>query len=83
MALGATQLSRLTLVKNPLYHKINKHIDTRYHSGKEHVTKIKGRLHYVKSQDQITGNFKKALAIGIMISLLEGRKLGLREDVEY
>ena len=80
-------ISAIVLAKNLVYHERSKYIDTRYHFIRDHVHNKEVELHYVKSQDQVADIFTKALAAGNftrmrdMIGLIEGRKLGLKEDV--
>ena len=43
--------SSLKLVENPVFHKRSKHIEIKYHSIRERVSKKKISLHFVKNED--------------------------------
>lgn len=53
--------SAIALAKNPVFHERSKHIDTRYHFIREHVSKNDVELVYCKSQDQVADIFTKPL----------------------
>ena len=55
--------SAIALGKNPIFHDRSKHIDTRYHFIRESISKKKVQHKCVKSQDQVTDIFKKALKV--------------------
>lgn len=80
--------SAIVFAKNSVYHEKSKHIDTMYYFIREHANNKKVELHYVKSQDQEMDIIMKAYAVGVfnniwdMFDLIEGRKLGLRQDVK-
>ena len=53
MLLGDNE-SSLKLAENPVFHKRSKHIEIKYHSIRERVSKKKTSLQFVKSEDHAT-----------------------------
>ena len=77
--------SALPLVKNPFFHDLCKHIDTRNHFIRECIARKEVQLEFVKSQDQVADIFTKPLKYNTYYKLraLLGviRKTSLRGDV--
>ena len=77
--------SALPLVKNPFFHDLCKHIDTRNHFIRECIARKEVQLEFLKSQDQVVDTFTKLLKYDTFYKLraLLGmiRKTSLRGDV--
>ena len=54
--------SAIALSKNPCHHRRSKHIDTKHHHVRDHVSKGNIILDHVSSKDNIADGFTKALA---------------------
>ncbi|RDY09447.1 Copia protein, partial [Mucuna pruriens] len=63
------------LARNPVFHELSKHIDTRYHFIRECIVKKEVELVHVKTQDQVADIFTKPLKFE------DFRKLRARLDV--
>ena len=61
--------SAIALAKNPLYHEISKHIDTRYHFIREHVKNKEVELISCKTNNQVADIFTKTLKREVFIRL--------------
>ncbi|KAD2804667.1 hypothetical protein E3N88_38044 [Mikania micrantha] len=69
--------SAIALIRNPVFHGLSKHIDTRYHFIRESVEKEQIRIEYVSGDEQKADILTKALP---RIKLEEMKiKLGLKE----
>ena len=65
MLLGDNE-SSLKLVENPVFHKRSKHIEIKYHSVRERVSKKKISLQFVKSEDQAADMLTKAVSVKVL-----------------
>ncbi|KAL8161251.1 hypothetical protein V2J09_012740 [Rumex salicifolius] len=54
-------LRAIALAKNPIFHDLTKHIDTRFHYIRECVVRKDVRIKYVKSRNQLADIFTKPL----------------------
>jgi len=57
--------SVISLAKNPISHGRSKHIETRFHFIREHVTNGMIELHYCPTELQLADDFTKALKFDI------------------
>ncbi|KAK2967848.1 hypothetical protein RJ640_017226 [Escallonia rubra] len=82
--------SAIALAKNPVHHERSKHIDTRFHFIREHVTEQEVELVHVKTHEQVADIFTKPLKADMFYYLQ--KKLGVmaledtslrRENVDY
>lgn len=64
--------STISLCKNPVFHKRNKHIDTRYHFIRECVESGKTVVEYVKTDKQLADILTKSLG---HVKFLEMRQM--------
>jgi hypothetical protein len=61
--------STITLAKNPVFHDINKHINTIFHYLRECSENKKVEVNYVKTQDQIVNIFTKPLKYYVLAKI--------------
>jgi len=52
----------MNMVKNPVQHKMTKHIDVRHHFLRDNVEKNNVVIKYCKTEDQVTDIFSKTLS---------------------
>ena len=69
--------SVINLAKNPITHGRSKHIETRFHFIREHVTKGMIEVMYCPAEVQLADGFTKVLKLDIFAYLRE--RLGLIE----
>jgi len=77
LKLKIDNISSINLVKNPIKHGRNKHIETWYHFIREQVTKCMIEVVYCSTKVQLAEGFTKALKIDKFSYLMD--KLGLIE----
>ena len=58
--------SSLNLAENPVFHKRSKHIEIKYHSIRERVTKKKINLQFVRSEDQAADMLTKPVSVKVL-----------------
>ena len=58
--------SSLKLAENPVFHKRSKHIEIKYHSIRERVSKKKIKLQFVKSEDQAANMLTKPVSVKVL-----------------
>lgn len=71
--------SAIALAKNPVFHDRSKHIDTKYHFIREHISKKEVELIHVKTHDQIADIFTKPLKFENFRRLRE--LLGVKKEI--
>ena len=58
--------SSLNLAENPVFHKRSKHIEIKYHSIRERVSKKKISLQFVKNEDQAADMLTKPVSVKVL-----------------
>ena len=58
--------SSLKLAGNPVFHKRSKHIEIKYHSIRERVSKKKISLQFVKNEDQAADMLTKPVSVKVL-----------------
>ena len=71
------QKSAIRICHNPVQHSKTKHIALRYHFIKDHVEDGNVEIHFVRTTDQLTDIFTKALPEASFNKILQG--LGMME----
>ena len=61
--------SSIPLAKNPVFHNIRKHIDTRFHYLWDCIANKEVEVKYVKTQDQVVDIFTKPLKYDVFIKM--------------
>jgi len=61
--------STITLAKNPVFHDINKHINTTFHYLRECSGNKEVEVKYMKTQDQVTNIFTTPLKYDVFAKM--------------
>jgi hypothetical protein len=61
--------STITLAKNPVFHDINKHINTTFYYLRECSENKKIKVKYVKTQDEIVNIFIKSFKYNVFVKI--------------
>jgi hypothetical protein len=67
--------SAISIAKNPVFHKIMKHLEVRHHFFRYHVEKRDIKTRYIDTNRQLTDIFTKALDVTHFASLWRGGDL--------